>query len=310
VVGLLVVLLSYRFRIRHLIAREKKLNQLVNERTRALKSRTLELEKSRQLIEKKNWNIMSSIEYARRIQQAILPSTNRMKSMISDCFVFFKPKAIVSGDFFWFHQGRGENLFFIAVVDCTGHGVPGAILSMIGNMKLNQLVSEKRIYEPGQILFHLHIGVRRALKQENEECTTHDGMEVALCMVDIKQKKIIFAGAKRPLYYYKNSKLYEIKGDRKPIGGIQKEKKREFTSHEIQIDSEMIIYLTTDGFVDQNDQENNKYGTKRLKQFLQTHAHLSMSKQEDALLSELKKHQGREEQRDDITILGIKMGNK
>ncbi|UCH95509.1 MAG: SpoIIE family protein phosphatase [Candidatus Aminicenantes bacterium] len=304
----LAAFLGYRFRMRQLIAREKKLSQLVDLRTRALNEQTLELEKSKQVIEKKNQNILSSIQYARRIQQAILPGDDRLKLLIEDYFVLFKPRDIVSGDFYWFNQDR--DLFFIAVVDCTGHGVPGALLSMIGNMKLNELTGEWGISEPAQILSHLHLGVRQVLHQEKEQSMTHDGMEVALCTIDLKQNKLFFAGAKRPLYYIKDSEFYEIKGDRRPIGGLQKEENRRFTSYEIGIDAELVIYLTTDGFADQNDRRNKKYGSKRMKQLLQDHAHLSMEKQKEALLEELNRHQGTEEQRDDITIIGIKLKNK
>lgn len=304
----LAAFLGYHFRMRQLIAREKKLSQLVDMRTNALNERTLELENSKQVIEKKNQNILSSIQYARRIQHAILPSDERLKSLIKDYFVLFNPRDIVSGDIYWFNQDR--DLFFIAVVDCTGHGVPGALLSMIGNMKLNELISDWGISEPAQMLSHLHLGVRQALHQEKETSMTHDGMEVALCMIDIKQNKLSFAGAKRPLYYSKDSQFFEIKGDRKPIGGAQKEKDRQFTTHEIDIDPDIIIYLTTDGFADQNDVKNKKYGSKQLKQFLLEHAHLGMKQQKEALLEELKRHQGTEEQRDDITIIGIKLENK
>lgn len=298
---------GYRIRMRQLIAQEKKLSALVDLRTKALNERTLELEKSKQIIEEKNQSILSSIRYARTIQQAILPPDDRMEAFVKDYFILFKPRDIVSGDFYWFNSGGIGDKYFIAAVDCTGHGVPGAFLSMIGNMRLNDLVKEKRMTNPALLLSHLHIGVRDALQQEDEDLHSHDGMEVALCMLDLPAGKIVFSGAKRPLFYIKKPGFVEIKGDRKPIGGHQKENNRSFTNHEIDIDTETVVYLTTDGFVDQNNSDNKKYGSRRLKQFLRDHAHLGMVQQKEALLEELKIHQGTQEQRDDITIIGIKL---
>jgi ligand-binding sensor domain-containing protein/serine phosphatase RsbU (regulator of sigma subunit) len=296
---------SYRFRVRQLKSREKKLSAEVAERTRVLNKRTRQLEHAHDVIKEKNRNILDSIRYARRIQQAILPAADRMRMVLEDYFIIFKPRDIVSGDFYWF--GQNEDNYFIAAVDCTGHGVPGALLSMIGNMMLNEIVSEKSLSDPAQLLSNLHQGVRSALKQENREAMADDGMDVGVCMFDLKKGKITFAGAGRPLYYIKNSDLFEIKGDRKAIGGRQKEEHRTFTNHTIDFPSGVTLYLTTDGFVDQSNQKNKKYGSQRLKQFLKTNAHLSMDQQKEALLKELDSHQGKEEQRDDITIIGIKL---
>jgi len=311
---LLTVFSGYWFRVRQLKSRERKLTKLVGLRTQELNAQTLELEKahiklqmSKQIIEEKNRNILASIQYARKIQQATLPTDDRMKKVLKEYFVIYKPRDIVSGDFYWFTQS-GDTLF-IAAVDCTGHGVPGAFLSLIGNMELNEIVNEKFVSDPAQFLLYMHLGIRRTLQQEKGENKSNEGMgmEVGLCMIDLRKGKLTFAGAKRPLYYIKNSEFFEIKGDRKSIGGRQKKGQPTFTNHEIDIQSETIIYLTTDGCVDQNNRENKKYGSLRLKRFLQANAHLSMDRQKEALLDELNAHQGTEEQRDDITIIGIKL---
>ena len=311
---LITVFSGFLFRVRQLKSRERKLTELVGLRTQELNAQTLELEKahinlqmSKQIIEEKNRNILASIQYARKIQQAILPTDDRMKKVLKDYFVIYKPRDIVSGDFYWFT--RSGDTLFIAAVDCTGHGVPGAFLSLIGNMELNEIVNEKFVSDPAQFLLYMNLGIRRTLQQEKEENKIDEGMgmEVGLCMIDLRKSKLIFAGARRPLYYIKNSEFFEIKGDRKSIGGRKKEEHLTFTNHEIDIQSEIIVYLTTDGFVDQNDSKNKKYGSRRLKRFLQTHAHLSMDRQKEALLEELNTHQGTEEQRDDITIIGIKL---
>ncbi len=306
------VITGYRIRVRQLKANEKKLSALVEIKTEALNERTLQLEKaharlqtSKAVIEEKNRNMMASITYARRIQLASLPTEERLKKVFKDYFIIFKPRDIVSGDFYWF--GQSGPRYFIAAVDCTGHGVPGGFLSMMGNMELTEIVNEKPVYDPAPLLMHLHNAIRRVLQQDNGESRSDDGMEVAVCMIDPETAKVTFAGAGNPLYYVCNSEFFEIKGDRKSIGGKQREKKRTFTNHEIDIRSETVIYLTSDGYADQNNSENKKYGSLRLKQFLRANGHLSMKQQKDALLRELANHQGSEDQRDDITIIGIKL---
>lgn len=313
--AILIVFSGYRFRVKQLKDREKKLSSLVEMRTQALNDRTLELEKahaglqvSKTIIEEKNQNILASINYAQKIQQAVLPTNEKIRNVLNDYFIVFKPRDIVSGDFYWY--SHLENRVFIAAVDCTGHGVPGAFLSMIGNITLNEIVKEAHIADPGQILCRLHRSVRSALQQEKEDYKSGDGMEVGMCMIDLEQGKLTFAGAKRPLYYVKNSEFFEIKGDRRPIGGRQKEKTRTFTNHEIDIQSETILYLTTDGFVDQHDAENKKYGSLRFKKLLRTNARLPMDQQKKAVMEALDNHRGNENQRDDITVIGIKLRGK
>ncbi|MCP4156222.1 MAG: SpoIIE family protein phosphatase [bacterium] len=306
----LLIYAGFRIRMRRLLLKKKQLTILVQKRTHSLKERTIELQTahenlnhSKQIIEEKNRHIYQSIEYAQRIQQAVLPSDDKMHAVLNDYFVIYKPKDIVSGDFYWF--AKNEAFGFVASSDCTGHGVPGAFLSMIGNIKLNDNMTQKFISDPALLLNHLHLGVRQALKQEEKVHLSDDGMEIGLCMLDLTHDSIIFAGAKRPLYYIKNNTFNEIKGDRKPIGGRQKEAKRQFTNHVVNVDSKITCYLSSDGFADQNNSENKKYGTKRLKEFLLNHSHLTLPQQKEALLKELSDFQGEEEQRDDISIIGF-----
>jgi len=313
---LLVGFSVYSFRVRQLRSRAKELGRLVQLRTRDLEKRNTQLEKAREkilhskeIIEEKNRNIMSSIRYARRIQQAMLQIKEKMEKELKDYFLIYEPRDIVSGDFYWFDIT--EDHYLLALADCTGHGVPGALLSMIGYMMLNEMVKVRHILDPAKIIARLHQGFRYILKQEIEEIDTYDGMDIGLCHVDLHTGKITYAGARRPLIYIKNSELIEIKGDRKSIGGRQKEKKHSFTNHEIDIldknQDGIMIYLTTDGFVDQQNPQNQKYGTHRLKKFLRDHAYLNPTQQKQALLEELKKYQGNEEQRDDISIIGIRI---
>jgi ligand-binding sensor domain-containing protein/serine phosphatase RsbU (regulator of sigma subunit) len=312
----LAIFLFHRVRVNRLKTRQKELSLLVDLRTRDLQERNLELEKARkniqsskEIIEEKNRNIMSSIGYARKIQQAMLQIKEKMEKELKDYFLIYEPRDIVSGDFYWFDIT--EDHYLLALADCTGHGVPGALLSMIGYMMLNEQVKVRHILDPAKILARLHQGFRYILQQEIEETDTYDGMDMGLCRVDLHTGKITYAGARRPLFYVKNSELIEIKGDRKSIGGRQKEKKHTFTNHEIDIldknQDGIMLYLTTDGFADQQNPQNQKYGTRRLKKFLRDHAYLSPAQQKQALLEELKKHRANEEQRDDISIIGIRL---
>jgi ligand-binding sensor domain-containing protein len=255
----LMLFLLHRFRFRRLRNRQKELSRLVDLRTWDLQERNLELEKARkniqsskEIIEEKNRNIMSSIRYARKIQQAMLQIKEKMEKELKDYFLVYEPRDIVSGDFYWFDIT--EDHYLLALADCTGHGVPGALLSMIGYMMLNEIVKVRHILDPAKILARLHQGFRYILKQEIEETDTYDGMDIGLCRVDLHTGKVTYAGARRPLIYVKNSELIEIKGDRKSIGGRQKEKKHSFTNQEIDIldknQDGIMIYLTTDGFAD------------------------------------------------------------
>jgi serine phosphatase RsbU (regulator of sigma subunit) len=318
---LLAAFSIYRFRVRQLKNRQRELSALVELRTRDLKERTLQLEtahhnlhQSKEIIETKNRHIIDSIRYAQKIQQAMLPSKEKMARELTDYFVVFKPKDIVSGDFYWFNVV--ENQYFIAVADCTGHGVPGALLSMIGYLMLNEAINEKRILDPARALSYLHRGFRSVLKQElnledNNTYDTYDGMDVGLCRIDLKVGKITFAGAGHSLFLVKDSKLIEIKGNRKSIGGRQREEIRSFTNHQIDFSDidqkEIMIYMATDGFADQHNPGNQKFGTRRLRKFLQDYAHLDTSRQRETLLKALETHQVNEEQRDDITVIGIRL---
>lgn len=299
---LLTAVSLFGLRIRQLKAREKELKKLVE-------LRTMDLKKSRDIIEEKNRHITDSIRYARKIQRAMLPMKERMEKELNDYFVIYKPKDIISGDFYWFTI-VGDYVF-IAAADCTGHGVPGALLSMIGHIMLTEAVTDKGIYDPAAALSYLHQGFRSVLKQELEKSDTNDGMDLGLCRIDTRRGEIVFAGARRPLYYVKDSQLFEIAGARRSIGGRKKEERRVFTNSEIQIpgknENAMMLYLTTDGFADQHNSRNIKYGSSRFKNFLQGIAHLSMEQQRGALLDELKKHQAGVEQRDDITVVGLRI---
>ena len=266
-----------------------------------------QLDDAKKTIESKSRNILDSIRYAERIQNAVLPNVGSVTKHFAENFILYKPKDIVSGDFYWF---RGTDKYAIVIVaDCTGHGVPGAFMSMIGSILFDELINRKRLLDPAKILHELHIAVRNSLQQQTTSNT--DGMDVCLCYVTkgekANTKDITFAGAKRPLYVVKSGEFEQVGGDRKSIGGRQREAERIFTNKTLTLSKGDMIYLTSDGYADQNDEGNNKYGNKKFKETLAQIANLSTEEQNTFLSNELKTFQGSKSQRDDITVIGFKM---
>lgn len=267
-----------------------------------------------QELREKNEQILDSIRYSKRIQTAIMPLEEKLKRELPEHFILFLPRDIVSGDFYWYTEI--DNRVIFAVVDCTGHGVPGALLAMMGDIFLKEIINTDQVFEPGKILEALHIKVRTHLRQEEDKAETMDGMDVCLCCFEREKGKLYFAGARRPLFIIKDyktdpgedmSKLTEIRGDRKSIGGRQKEAARKYTTHEIEVQKGDMIYLTSDGFAHQPDPHMKKYGSNRLKAFLTKMARFPAKEQKQYLEEELKTHQDTEKQRDDITIAGIRL---
>jgi serine phosphatase RsbU (regulator of sigma subunit) len=264
-----------------------------------------------QIIENKNKSITDSLRYGKTIQQALLPSKERLENAFSDNFVFFRPKDIVSGDFYW--HSRLYNKEIIAAVDCTGHGVPGAFMSMIGHTLLNEIVNQHKISEPAHILGLLHNNIRKVLHQSTEDGNVNDdGMDASICTiesVDDDLTKVTFAGAKRPLMYIPKpyAEVRHIRGDRKSIGGLQKEDVRMFHNHELVLPKGSLIYLFSDGYPDQNGTDRGNFTTKKLEHLLLENAKLPLDKQKEILRKELALHQQQAEQRDDITVIGIRI---
>ncbi|AFM04360.1 serine phosphatase RsbU, regulator of sigma subunit [Bernardetia litoralis DSM 6794] len=268
-------------------------------------------------IQNKNRNITDSIRYAQTIQQAVLPSHERMSQYLADYFVLFRPKDIVSGDFYWF--SHIDNYTFIATVDCTGHGVPGAFMSMIGHSILNEIVNEKKVFKPSEILEQLNNQVRKALKQERQskgknDKANDDGMDVAFCRLEYKENhtEVAFTGAKRPFIYTlpnesNEKEAFYLRGDNKTIGGVRNKLTKKFRTQFIDLPKGAMIYLTTDGYADQNNTKQEKFGTPRLLRFLQEIANLKLSEQKTRMEQTLNLHQRGEEQRDDISMIGIRV---
>ena len=298
-IAIVIALVTYS---RYLV--KQKLNE-------TLSYKNTELVEKNSLIEKQKERILDSINYAQRIQQSILVDENEIKKLLPDSFVLFLPKDIVSGDFYWFTQTA--NKIIIAAIDCTGHGVPGAFMSMIGNALLNQIINEKHITKPSEILYHLNRGVFESLHQEKESPLARDGMDIALCTIDTDQKTIEYAGARNPLYFITSNTLQEIKANKQTIGSAghistQSEiYKTEFTNHTLSITDDLCIYIFSDGYKDQfNTTEKKKFGAQRFKELLlQIHSQ-PMVEQKQLLDKTMQDWQGDMAQIDDMLVIGIK----
>jgi serine phosphatase RsbU (regulator of sigma subunit) len=267
-----------------------------------IKQQKEEVEKQKALVDEKNKNITDSINYARNIQQAILPYEERIKNFLPEFFVFYQPKDIVSGDFYWFNEKNGK--IFLAVVDCTGHGVPGAFMSMIGSAVLNHLVIEKQITDPDHILNEMHKDVRLALKQS--ESNNRDGMDLGIVVIDNATRTMQFAGANMPLYLVENNEFKIIKGNKFSVGGLQTETERVFTKHIIDFKNPLKFYLSSDGYQDQfGGEQGKKFKTSRFKELLNTIHSQSIPEQSKNIMQTFHNWKGYLEQVDDVCVIGV-----
>ena len=266
------------------------------------KMANLRIQKQNLEIRTRNKHISDNINYAQRIQESILPTEEQLSSFFPEYFLLYMPKDIVSGDFYWVNKIGSKKI--IAVVDCTGHGVSGALMSMIGNTVLNEIITLKKITDPAVILTRMNKKIIYELNK-NVNNQTYDGMDIALCVIDEINNTLEFAGAYRPLLYFKDNTLFEIKGTRKSIGDIKKNNV-EFVSHKIDLNESVIFYLFSDGYEDQNNSQNKKFGSSKLKETLKAIRLLPLKEQRKILFDKFKAFQGDEIQRDDITIIGIK----
>ena len=263
-------------------------------------------------IQAKNEYITSSIKYAKTMQESMLPNLENIKKYLN-LFVIYIPKDIVSGDFYWFLNIdiESKNVSFIAAVDCTGHGVPGCFMSMLGATILNEIIKVKKIYDPKEILNELNKGIVQELRQETS--TNQDGMEICLCKIHYNENlncSIVYAGSGLPLYFYKTKEeeFVKIKGSRKKIGGVRNLCHTEdFFNTEISVNKNDMLYLATDGWIDQNDAQRKRLGTVEFVNVINENAKKELNLQEEAFMRRLDIHQNKQSQRDDITIMGIRI---
>ena len=267
--------------------------------------RTLELLQQKEIIEEKNKSITDSIIYAKRIQDATLPDLALIRSYLEQSFVLFKPKDIVSGDFYWIEKVGNTILF--AVVDCTGHGVPGAFLSLIGHNALNQIVNELKIIEPGKILDELNRKVHKTLQNSLEKNSIKDGMDMAICSLNLDTNILSFAGAYNPLYMIRDSNITVVKGDKMAIGSTIAEK-AQFKTEEIQLKEGDAIYLFSDGYADQfGGPKGKKFKYSKFRDLLVSISEKDVDEQHEILVETMKIWQGELEQIDDLCVIGYKI---
>lgn len=249
-----------------------------------------------------NIQIQDSIRYAERIQNAILPSADYLNLLIPNHFVFYQPKDVVSGDFYWCR--RTDNKIIIVVADCTGHGVPGAFMSLIGHQLLNRAILEKKIYLPDKILQSMN-EVIGDVWNDNQK-GTNDGMEVAICIIDEQEDKVFFAGARRPICIVQDGELKYVKGDKAAIDG---KPNSTYTTHQFKVQKGTQIYLYSDGYQDQfGGKENKRFMSQNLKSLYQTISKKSPKEQLKELTNTFEDWKGNYEQRDDVLVVGIKIG--
>ena len=285
------VFLIIRIRERKLKHDKQVLEQKVKERTEEILQQKKEIE--------------DSIYYARRIQNAILPDLSKIKLALPEHFILWKPRDIVSGDYYWIKQI--DNRILIVAADCTGHGVPGAFMSMLGISFLNEIVHDSIINDAGVILNQMREKVKETLGQTGKEGESKDGMDMAVCIIDKQTMKLCYSGAYNPLYLYRNNDLKETKADKMPIG-IYIREKTSFTNHEIDLKPNDVFYIFSDGYVDQfGGPDGRKFKSKKFKTLLHDNHHKPMQEQLQILDHTIEEWKGENSQVDDILVVGIKI---
>ncbi len=257
-------------------------------------------------LKEKNKKITDSINYAKRIQESILPSEQEIKKLLPDSFIYFQPRDVVSGDFYWLSI-IGKKIV-IACIDCTGHGIPGAFMSLIGNTLLNEIVNEKEIVDPSKILKALHHGIVKSLHQEDKNNSSKDGMEISLCVIDKETNTINYAGAMNPMYIVKGGDVLVVKPDINSIGGDGfKNNEVLFTNQVVPIEKGMTIYMFTDGYMDQfGGTENKKYNVKNFQELLIHIQKMNMDEQKGEIEKAIQIWKGNQKQIDDMLVIGIR----
>ena len=298
---------------------------------RQVKERTAEIELQKEELSVINEEIVSSIKYAKRIQEAILPSDDAVKKLLPDSFVVYQPKDVVSGDFYFIESTlrkaqNNEKYTIFSAVDCTGHGVPGAFMSIVGNNLLTQSIAEGKINSPAEVLGFLNEGVNKTLKQnqDTKKGAVRDGMDMALCALNDNKTELLFAGAKNPVYIIrerdnddlgleekaknKTHSLFEIKGDKQPIGNHSDDQLQPFTDHKIKVKKDDMIYVFTDGFADQfGGPKGKKYNYRQFRNLLLEIATLSVDEQKEIITKAFVDWKGNLEQLDDVLVIGVRI---
>ena len=270
-----------------------------------LKRSNKQLKLQQEELELKNRDILEGIEYARQIQNTILTDSEMLGKFFSESFVLNLPKEIVSGDFFWLH--RQEQKLLIAVADCTGHGVPGAFTSIISNMVLNEIVTVNSALQPSEILSKLHQRIIHIFKMNEHNAHSHEGLDIALCVIDFENDRLQFAGAGRPLILVRNQELKLLKGTNQSVGGFVSVADINYKTHEVSIEDGDMIYLFSDGYADQfGGESGTKFSFKRFQLLLQQIAAQNCAQQHAQLMLQHTDWKSGYNQLDDLLVLGFR----
>jgi serine phosphatase RsbU (regulator of sigma subunit) len=292
--------------IRHLEENKQLQTKVNRELEQKVEERTNEINLQKKIIEQKNRGMVESIRYAKRIQEAILPEKQELLAYFPESFILYEPKDIVSGDFYWTIERN--NFIFYSIADCTGHGVPGGFMSMLAVSLMNEIIIEKGMDEPADILDLLRVKIILALKQTGAVGENKDGMDMILCRFDKTSKSLTYAAANNPLWIVRNNELMVYPADKQPVGVSIVESTSSFTQHTIQLEKGDIIYAITDGYADQfGGPKGKKFSYKRLKELLLSISSKTMAEQHNILASTLHEWKADLEQVDDVTLAGIKI---
>ena len=303
-IGVFIALISFLLLRRY--KEKQQIAEAISKKNDAIEAQKMIIDKAYYELSEKNKDITDSIKYAQRIQEAIFPSSNLFSSLFPQSFVYFKPKDIVSGDFYWIEKGADGSVF-IAVVDCTGHGVPGAFMSIVGFNLLNKAIHENKCDNPADILNQVNIDLTETLKQTFEESAVKDGMEISLCKWNKNTNEFIFAGANTIVYHISNGNINTIKGNKHPIGSFYGEQLKPFQNIIINVAKNDCIYLFSDGYADQfGGVKGKKYKYKQLEEFLVSNSDKPIKHQKELLSEEFESWKGNLEQVDDVCVIGLK----
>jgi ligand-binding sensor domain-containing protein/serine phosphatase RsbU (regulator of sigma subunit) len=301
-----IVLLFIKYRTYKLVQDNLELEKVITLRTSEIQAQKEHIEQNRDEIQRSAKDITDSIKYAKRIQKAIFPANLDIKRILPESFIFFRSKGIVSGDFYFVEEVNELAIF--AAVDCTGHGVPGAFISIVANNLLKQAVLQNGITKPSDILNFLNRGITETLHQTYEESTVRDGMDIALCTWDKKKNEVQFAGAFNPMYIFRNGELQQYKGNRFPVGVFVGEKLKKFTNQVVKVEPGDMLYVFSDGYSDQFGGPNGKKMKLRgFRNFLTKIHKLPVNEQYEASFNKLKDYQGNLDQIDDIIVMGVRI---
>jgi serine phosphatase RsbU (regulator of sigma subunit) len=289
---------------------EKLQNNYAQELEQTVEERTFELQKTYKELKGAYTKITDSVQYAQRIQKSTLISPSEIEHYFKELFIVYSPKDVVSGDFYWFHEVKNEesNYLILAAVDCTGHGIPGAFMTIMGNDFLTEIVESRNIIQPNLILAELDKKITFTLQKETHMANTSDGMDIAIVAIDQTNKTLQYAGAKNPLWYVRDGQMNRVKATLHSIGYSDyfKNTEKVFQNNVIDIQAGDNFYIFSDGFQDQfGGEQDRKYMKKRFREFLQKNSSFSLHQQQTMLEAELKTWKKDNEQTDDILVIGF-----